>query len=783
MDFELNEKNILTLKSAYKILKEQGSFALTELKKYVIAKKIPENVLRVIEEAFNDKNRNAFDQGLVYNQDIRISDETVIKLAKTIYVEKLLDVRGTNPETVVSLDPSKLPLVMNSISSLDKYLLQLRDREKAAIQLMADIKNGSNKKDSVETVRIELKSLKRSINLALNARAELSAINDPNLPVMKSAANFVASGKMQSLNRLLEIVTTTTVEGLEAKDNYVQIDTLLTAFNRAATPKAPTKTRKPVKPVVGGSDEVTEVEGGDEEVRIIDEKPKKPEVRIVPEDEDDSDAEDEEIVDGGDDGDVTDGGDDGDKPEEKPEDRTDGDDDDSDGDEGDETEVEDGEEDSNEAEDEEERDPVETVSGDDGSHIVDDGEDADDEYVDGDEGAVVDPTEEPVAGSVNSAKTKKIGLGRRIINWVGRHWLLASVVVTAATLAIGAVAGPLAPAAIAVAHFASYNLATFATIGAAALGVKYFTFRKRRQANSAQAHFLSREKNVQRRIKKSQNLLVKANSYKTQIADYNAKIDAEAAKLVTITDKRERRKVEGVINGYKKQIAKLHKKAIEIDDQNTALLKGLNKEFVDVKMPGAVNIPGKIKHTVQRVTGNATLARLQAEFVPYIEKKQERVEAGSARYERLEESKLNGNLADEYANTVNTIFEAIKQMKARQAEVKRNEGEDSKHYKALKKNIEDLQNAVHGRKNNPGTATFAEQINAQSENIVQHSGSSVIVKTGVDANKEDRFYTDPTTGNSAMVSIRKDGTITIYGDKEAAKKAITATKTEPFRRK
>ncbi len=346
-----------------------------------------------------------------------------------------------------------------------------------------------------------------------------------------------------------------------------------------------------------------------------------------------------------------------------------------------------------------------------------------------------------VPGSVNSAKTKKIGLGRKIINWIGRHWLLAGVVVTAATLAIGAVAGPLAPAAIAVAKFASFNLATFATIGAAAIGVKYVTFRKRRQANSAQAHFLNREKKVQKRIKKSEKLLAQLASYQKQ-----------AAELKDTLKKPDLTKAQR--NQITKQVKNIYNKMAEVDKKNLTIIKGLNHEFDEVKMPGALNIPSKIVHTVKRVTGTATLSRLKAEMDPFIDK-QIAKKPDSKKAEKLQEMKLDGNIVDEFFNYQIIKRKTQEELRKRAELVAATEpkGINSAVYRRIDNHLKNLHQMSYTTQQQAGPVPLDQQkvIGKTVKQIVTDNPEITAEMHGVENDKVIEYGVDAKTGKPVVV--------------------------------
>ena len=253
-------------------------------------------------------------------------------------------------------------------------------------------------------------------------------------------------------------------------------------------------------------------------------------------------------------------------------------------------------------------------------------------------GAPKKPDEEgetPVPGAVNQAKTKKLSVGRRIINWIGRHWFGLSAIALAVTLAVGAI---FPAAAVAGTAFAAFNLNApnflFAVLGVGV--VNHFAFGGLRHRNSAQEHLMRRERKVQRRIRKSEKLLEQVKKNEAEIA--------------RITSLREAETNPKKIKKHTDDILALHKKNSSLDSENMIIMQELQEEFMPVKMPPKWRIFSRMKHRFLTVTGNATLARNEAELEYAHRKKIEKLPETPEKAEKVEAMTMNGNLVDEFAN-------------------------------------------------------------------------------------------------------------------------------------
>ena len=125
-------------------------------------------------------------------------------------------------------------------------------------------------------------------------------------------------------------------------------------------------------------------------------------------------------------------------------------------------------------------------------------------------------------GKENNAskyRTVNLGFGRRLLGFIGRHWLSLGVLAGAAALAVTAILGPGAGVAIMVGRAALYNILSLGTVVVGANLIKHFLFRRHRQASSARAHFRSREIKVQNRIKHLIHTRDKMESLESRISD------------------------------------------------------------------------------------------------------------------------------------------------------------------------------------------------------------------------------------------------------------------------
>lgn len=774
-----NPQNLKAINSAFRSLKSQGLYAKAQLDGYIKAGEIPDSVLIELKKVLGV----TLEPGKVVKPKKVFTDEDVISLSAALYKQNVKDAAKKDSSLVRAIDGDTWKVVMTTFKGINFYLDELKSRKSRIETAITSLKTAgistTEQAAAMEDLKAELKMITKSMQLAIKTKATLKTMTEIGGDAMAKVVEFVNSDEMDALNELLGRInpaTKSATSQIDGQTTYNLIEEKLKKFNRAASvpvASAEVPVKKPSEPG----------DGGDDGRRIVDD-PKKPPAKKPIDGSDDPVIIDPVIVDDDDD----DGGDDGriivDDPKKPPVKKP-----------GDDTVVEDpivvddGDDDVDDiipprkkpGEDSDDIVPPAKKPGDGGDDIVPPAKKPGD-------GDVVDPSAkkpgvdstmppsddtELVPGSVNVAKTKKIGLGRRFINWIGRHWMLASIVAGAGALAIGALIGPWAPAALSVARFALYNIGTFATIFAGTLAVKYFAFKRKRQANSAQAHFLRRERHVQAQIRKSEKYLSISKNYQSQIDNLEASLSKYAV------DSKDYKRI-------KKEIRKIQDKMLKIDKKNTKLLKKINQEFVPVTLPGAFNIPAKIKHRAQSLFwGTSTLARQHAEVSRYVDGK---IDRKPSKAEKLAPMKLDGNFTDEDMNFQIQRRNTYESLKERAEIMKRTYGETDSKYLEIKKYLDALHDLPYAK--NAGTRSDERRLLGQvAKSVVlakkaDPTATDVVAPTmqGVEE-KEIRFLYDEATRDGAVVVTLPDGTTRRYGADAVADQAQKATTVVPMHKR
>lgn len=151
-------------------------------------------------------------------------------------------------------------------------------------------------------------------------------------------------------------------------------------------------------------------------------------------------------------------------------------------------------------------------------------------------------------------RTVNLGFGRRLLGFIGRHWLSLGVLAGATALAVTAILGPGAGVAVMIGRAALYNILSLGTVVVGANLIKHFLFRRHRQASSARAHFRSREIKVQNAIKSLAKTRDKMKTLETKLENYMVNPDRNMDAIQQV--RKEIKKQEKLIKKYSEFISR-----------------------------------------------------------------------------------------------------------------------------------------------------------------------------------------------------------------------------------